>query len=45
MAKDSYKIPAAINRSKLDHEITISGWDVSLKPLPLKVILCWCAWS
>ena len=41
MAKDSYKIPAAINRSKLDHEITISGWDVSLKPLPLKVILYW----
>ena len=41
MAKSMYKIPAAINRSRLDHEITISGWDVSLRPLPLKIILYW----
>lgn len=43
MAKPWYKIPTAINRSKLDHEITLSAWDVSSKPLPLKVILYWVA--
>lgn len=39
MAKSVYKIPASISRSKLDHEVVITGWDISLKPLPVKSIL------
>lgn len=41
MPKSSYKIPASITRSRLDHEITIAAFDMKSKPLPMKVILYW----
>lgn len=43
MAKTTYKIPSALNRSILDHEITLSGGGWQAPPLPLKVILLWVA--
>lgn len=43
MARPTYKIPTSINRSMLDHEVVISGGGISMKPLPLKVILFWIA--
>lgn len=41
MAKSSYKIPASIDRSHLDHEIVIEFWDVKFKPVTIKVLLYW----
>lgn len=41
MAKKSYRIPAALDRSFLDHEITLSGGGWSAPPLAIKVILFW----
>lgn len=43
MAKSSYKIPASIDRSHLDHEIVIEFWDIKLKPVTIKVLLYWFA--
>lgn len=37
--KTTYKIPSALDRSFLDHEIPLSGGGWSAPPLPLKVIL------
>lgn len=39
--RPTYKVPASINRSMLDHEIVLSGGGMQSKPLPLKVILYW----
>jgi hypothetical protein len=39
MAKNSYSIPPAINRTWLDHEIGISGGGWDLRPTPLRQIL------
>src|SRR5690554_4002353 len=41
MAKSIYRIPASLDRSFLDHEITLSGGGWKLKPLPMKVLLFW----
>lgn len=41
MAKKTYRIPAALDRSFLDHEITLSGGGWSAPPLAIKVILFW----
>ncbi|QXV57533.1 hypothetical protein [Amycolatopsis sp. TNS106] len=39
MAKASYKVPASINRSFLDHEITLSKGGWAAKPSPIKQLL------
>ena len=39
MARSSYAIPASLNRSILDHELSLSNKDIKSRPLPLKVIL------
>lgn len=39
MAKDMYGIRASIDRSYLDHEITITGGGWNLKPSPIKQLL------
>lgn len=39
MARGSYAIPASLDRSFLDHELSLSNKDIRSKPLPLKVIL------
>lgn len=39
--KQHYKIPASLDRSRLDHEITIAAWDIKARPLPVKVLLYW----
>lgn len=39
--RPTYKVPTSIKRSMLDHELVISGGGISLRPLPLKVILFW----
>jgi hypothetical protein len=41
VAKSIYKIPSSLNRSVLDHEITLSGGGLQIKPLPVKVIGFW----
>lgn len=41
MAKATYKIPASIARSRLDHEISAEVWDINLRPTPIKVVLYW----
>lgn len=41
MAKPNYRIPSSLNRSFLDHEITLAGGGWSLKPLPMKVLMFW----
>lgn len=43
MAKQAYKIPASIDRSRLDLEITIESEraGVRLPPIPTKVLLYW----
>lgn len=38
MAKDRYSIPVSLDRTILDHELTLSGNSMRLKPLPMKVI-------
>lgn len=43
MAKKSYRIPAALDRTFLDHEITLAGGGWSAPPLAIKVILFWAA--
>ncbi|QWF85921.1 hypothetical protein [Amycolatopsis sp. CA-230715] len=42
MAKTSYKVPTSINRSFLDHEITLSKGGWSAKPAPVKKLLFFC---
>lgn len=39
--RPTYKVPTSIKRSMLDHELVLSGGGISLRPLPLKVILFW----
>lgn len=39
MAKTSYKVPAGINRSFLDHEIVLSRGGWAAKPSPIKQLL------
>ena len=39
MARGSYAIPASLDRSIFDHELSLSNKDIKAKPLPLKVIL------
>ncbi|WP_371792879.1 hypothetical protein OG285_31555 [Streptomyces sp. NBC_01471] len=39
MAKLSYKVPSALNRSFLDHEITLSKGGWAAKPSPIKQLL------
>jgi hypothetical protein len=41
--KSVYKIPTSLNRSFLDHEVTLSGGGFQAKPLPMKVLLFWAA--
>lgn len=41
MAKSRYKVPISLDRSSLDHEITIEGKGMRLKPLPVKVLAYW----
>lgn len=43
MAKPIYHIRAAINRSFLDHEITLSGGGFQAKPMPMKQLLFYAA--
>lgn len=43
MAKNAYKIPASIDRSHLDHEITIAAGDMRSPAIPIKVLLYWFA--
>ncbi|MFG2684198.1 hypothetical protein [Streptomyces sp. NPDC048392] len=39
MAKLSYKVPSSLNRSFLDHEITLSKGGWAAKPSPIKQLL------
>ncbi|ROR75963.1 hypothetical protein SAMN06295974_3702 [Plantibacter flavus] len=41
MAKINYKIPSSLDRSFLDHEISLSGGGWQVKPIPVKVLLFW----
>lgn len=41
MAKTRYKVPISLDRSSLDHEITLEGKGMRLKPLPVKVLAYW----
>ncbi|KQU35727.1 hypothetical protein [Rhodococcus sp. Leaf233] len=41
MAKSSYKIPVSIDRSRLDHKITLQAWQLKSKPISIKIILYW----
>lgn len=41
MAKDSYKIPASISRSSLDHEIPLSPGGITMRPVALRQIFFW----
>lgn len=39
MSKPFYKIPVSLDKSFADTEITLSAKDVTIKPLPIKIIL------
>lgn len=41
MATSSYKIPVSIDRSRLDHKITLQAFQLKSKPLSIKIILYW----
>lgn len=41
VAKSAYKIPVSIDRSRLDHKITLEAFQLKSKPLAIKVILYW----
>jgi hypothetical protein len=41
LAKSSYKIPVSIDRSRLDHKITLQAFQLKSKPLSIKIILYW----
>lgn len=41
MAKTAYKIPTSLDRSFLDHEVSLVGGGWQAKALPMKVILFW----
>lgn len=41
MAKSTYKIPVSIDRSRLDHKITLQAFQLKSRPLAIKVILYW----
>lgn len=38
MAKDRYSIPVSLDRSILDHELSLANKSFHMKPLPMKVI-------
>lgn len=38
MAKDRYSVPVSLDRSILDHELSLSNKSFHMKPLPMKVI-------
>ena len=39
--KERYSIPVSLDRTILDHELSLSNNSVKLKPLPMKVIFAW----
>lgn len=39
MAKSHYKIPVSLDKSFADTEITLSAKDITVKPLPIKIVL------
>lgn len=41
MVKSAYKIPVSIDRSRLDHKITLQAFQLKSRPLAIKVILYW----
>lgn len=41
MVKSTYKIPVSIDRSRLDHKITLQAFQLKSRPLAIKVILYW----
>lgn len=41
MVKSTYKIPVSIDRSRLDHKITLQAFELKSKPLSIKSILYW----
>ncbi|PZU04655.1 MAG: hypothetical protein DI630_00635 [Gordonia sp. (in: high G+C Gram-positive bacteria)] len=41
MVKSSYKIPVSIDRSRLDHKITLQAFQLKSKPISIKIILYW----
>lgn len=43
MAKPTYAVPASIDRSFLDHEITLSGGGINFRPSPIKQLLFFAA--
>lgn len=45
MVKSTYKIPVSIDRSRLDHKITLQAFQLKSRPIPIKVILYWLAFS
>lgn len=45
MVKSTYKIPVSIDRSRLDHKITLQAFQLKSKPISIKVILYWVAFA
>lgn len=43
MAKQLYRIPVHLDRSKLDHEIPLEAWQMRSRPIPVKVLVFWAA--
>lgn len=41
MPKSVYKIPVSIDRSRLDHKITLQAFQMKSKPIAIKLILYW----
>jgi hypothetical protein len=41
MSKTTYKIPTSLDRTFLDHEITLTGGGWQGRPTPMKVLLFW----
>ena len=41
MVKSAYKIPVSIDRSRLDHKITLQAFQLKSKPISIKSILYW----
>ena len=39
--KERYSIPVSLDRTILDHELSLSNKSVKLKPLPMKVIFAY----
>lgn len=41
MSKGRYRVPISLDRSTLDHEITLEGKGMRMRPLPVKVLMYW----